>query len=234
MEQTKASEAVQAFAEVVRLAPEWPVGHVNLGIALLNSEAQDNYPRAESELKSVIDVEPRNCHAHYTLGMLLLYLGRFDEARRHFETVLKIDPEDTDSHYHLGFLLSGTDRREAQRHLEIVVAKVPHHESACYRLHALLRQLGETERAEQLLARFQELKQARVGVTAAMKYGEMGRYANAIRAFAGATQSRTLAEIPQYREMAASLGLSVAANGAPGWPGESGAALGPTSMSSNS
>ena len=37
MDRYRPSEAVQAFEEVVRLAPDWTTGRLNLGIALLNS-----------------------------------------------------------------------------------------------------------------------------------------------------------------------------------------------------
>jgi hypothetical protein len=226
MEQIRPSEAVAAFEEVVRLAPDWPIGHVNLGIALLNSEVKDNFARAEAELRAVIEVEPQNCHAHYALGMLLSHLARFDEAKKQFEAVLAVDPEDADSHYHLGFLLAGTDRKAARRHLEIALAKVPHHESACYRLHVLLRQMGESEKAQQLLARFQELKQAKVGITAAMKYGEMGRYAGVVRAFASVHETAA-AGLPRFEDVAATVGLSATNAGKSGWPGQGDAALGP-------
>src|SRR5262249_41130790 len=39
-------KAVEAFEEVVKKAPNWTPGHINLGIALLNTASDENLNRA--------------------------------------------------------------------------------------------------------------------------------------------------------------------------------------------
>lgn len=219
MDQFRPVEATKAFAQVVMLAPDWITGRLNLGIALLNSQSDTAEVRAEQELKRVIEKDPGNPYAHYALGMLLKHLTRFDEARAQFEAVLQIDPEDPDTHYQLGILMIKQDPAAARKHLEKTLEKVPHHGSACYRLATLLRQMGEKERARELLLRFRSLKATGAGVYPGMKYGEMGRYAEVIRAFGEPDVTLEHHTVPPYKDIARKVGLTEAAAGAPGWPG---------------
>ncbi|MAG58586.1 MAG: hypothetical protein CMJ83_20040, partial [Planctomycetes bacterium] len=218
MDRYQPVKAVEAFQEVVRLAPGWTLGRLNLGIALLNSQSDEGYVRAEVELGRVIEAAPDEPYAHFALGMLLRHLTRFGEARGRFERVLEIDPEDADAHFQLGILLVDEDRVAARRHLETTLEKIPHHESACYRLHTLLRQAGETEQATDMLARFKSLKASKAGVIAGMKYGEMGRYADVIRVFdpGAAGLPQPASRLPAFEDTASSLGLSLSPSDAPG------------------
>lgn len=183
MDRFETGKAIEAFERVGELAPQWLTGRLNLAIALLNAPTDANLARAEKLFNQVIDAAPDTAHAHYALGMLLLYVGRHDEAKPHFERVLTIDPDDADAHYQMGVLLAVSDAAAARAHLEKTLMVVPHHASACYRLQAIVRAAGEAERAQQLLDRFQQLEASGAGVFAGMKYGEMGRYAEVVRTF---------------------------------------------------
>jgi tetratricopeptide (TPR) repeat protein len=222
MERYQPAEAVTAFKEVVRLAPDWAPGRLNLGIALLNRNDKEAFPQAEAELQWVVDHEPDNPYALFSLGMLLRYIDRSDEAEVLFERVLQVDPDDADAHYQLGVLKLDSDATGARLHLEQTLAQVPHHQSACYRLAALYRKAGEPEHARELLDRFRDLKDAEAGVTAGMKYGEMGRYANVIRAFDDPVIEPDLRQLPVFTNHAAALNLNLVASGEPGWPGIAG------------
>jgi hypothetical protein len=220
MEQYKPVDAVKAFEEVVRLAPDWTRGRLNLGIALMNSQDDEYYERAEEELEHVIAQDPDNPFAHYTLAMLLRHLTRFDEALVHFEETLRIDPEDPHAHYQVATLIADRDPVAAREHLEVTLEKIPHHESACYRLQGLLREAGETERARELLLLFRALKTSRAGIFSGMKYSEMGYYADVIRTVGDREIEETTDVPPVYRDLAAESGLIDPAGGVPGWPGE--------------
>ena len=218
MDQFKPVEAAEVFDELVRLAPNWTTGRLNLGIALLNAESQ-SYDRAERELKEVIRSEPDSARAHYALGMLLVHLGRSEEALSEFRRVLEIDPQDGDTHYQLGVLLASQDSAAAQQHLETALEKIPHHASACYRLQSMLRRAGDVERGLELLARFQTLKTSGAGITSGMKYGEMGRYATVIHAFGPNPRQAPSASLPVFADVAEQAGLLHATGGSSGWPG---------------
>ncbi|MHC5012449.1 MAG: FG-GAP-like repeat-containing protein, partial [Planctomycetota bacterium] len=146
-------------------------------------------------------------------------LVRFDEAREQFREVLRIDPDDPDAHCQLGTLLMEVDAREAADHLERTLEQIPHHEAACYRLFTLMRDLGEDERAQAYLERFQILKAAGAGQPSGMKYGEMGRYGNVIRAFGEPQIGEEDPTPPPYEEVALAFGLIHPAGGEAGWPG---------------
>ncbi|RMH02316.1 MAG: tetratricopeptide repeat protein, partial [Planctomycetota bacterium] len=215
MEQYRPAEAAAAFTEVVRLAPDWTPGRIDLGLALLNQDEPDSLSRAEEEFRTVLAADPDQPYALYPLGLICAHLGRREEARFLFERVLEVDPQDADSHYRLGILLQDEDPAAARRHYEQALELAPHHESACYRLAGLLRRQGEPERAGALLDRFRELQQAGAGVAAGLKYGEMGRYAAVLRRLPtpaaaetepGAEQEPRLAL--SYRDEAAAAGLA--------------------------
>ena len=227
MDQYRPADAADAFDEVVKLAPGWPTGRLNLGIALLNAQGDERFRRAEKELKTVIAQAPHNYRAHFALGILLRHLTRFDEAQGHFEEVLRWQPDDAHAHYQLGILIVDEDPAAARAHFEQTLEKIPHHQSACYRLQTLLRKLGEHDRARELLARFQELKSSGSGVIAGMRYGEMGRFAEVVRDLD--LEFATDATQPQlsFVDVAEEVGLTQAAGGQPGWPGQGSAAFGP-------
>lgn len=219
MDRFEPVEAIKAFEEMVVLAPDWTLGRLDYGIALLNGQTDEYYARAEVELKKVIAQAPNDPYAHYALGMLLRHLTRFDEAKQQFEEVLRIDPEDADAHYQLGILVMEKDPAAARAHLEKTLEKIPHHESACYRLQSLLIKAGEKERAQELMARFRALKAAKAGAFSGMKYGEMGRYAEVIRAFPGLATEGGADTVPAFADAAEARGLTLASTGNPGWPG---------------
>ncbi len=220
MERFQPEQAALAFETVVSQAPGWAPGHFNLGIALLNVGEDSAIARAETELRWVVKQEPKNPYALYSLGVLLRHNENGDEAKTLFERVLEIDPEDPDVHYQLGILEQDGNPDLARTHLEQTLQKLPHHQSACYRLAALLRKAGEPERATELLNRFRTLKDANAGVEAGMKYGEMGRYAAVIRKFDAPPSELDPQLLPKFAEVAKASGLTQATTGQPGWPTE--------------
>ncbi len=228
MEQYQSVDAVKQFEEVVRLAPDWITGRLNLGIALLNTQKNEDILRAEEELKWVIERTPDNPYAHYALGMLFRHLGLFEDAIAEFQTVLKIDPEDADAHYQVGFLIMKNDPVAARRHFEKTLAKKSHHEKAALNLQRLLMRAGEKQRAQEMLKRYQMLKShltlkspSGSGISYGMKYGEMGRYAEVVRAFGEPEGSLETHTVPAYTNIAQNSGLTQIAPGTPGWPGMS-------------
>ncbi|MBC8328247.1 MAG: tetratricopeptide repeat protein, partial [Planctomycetes bacterium] len=178
MERFQPEAAVQSFEEVVGLAPGWTPGRLNLGIALLNVNDEPSRARAEAELGWVVEREPRNLTALYSLGMLLRHVDRPAEAQALFERVLEADPDDADAHYQLGILAQEDDPAAARLHLERTLELMPHHESACYRLAAPLREAGEPPRARPPLDRFRALHEAEARELAGMKDREKGPHAH--------------------------------------------------------
>ena len=219
MDQYRPGEAVREFEKVVALAPGWVTGRVNLGIALLNTQDQAGFVRAEQELTRAVAMDARNPYAHFALGMLYSHLTRLDDAQREFERVVEIDPDDPDAHYQLAILLMDDDPGAARTHLEKTLAEMPHHEAACYRLYTLLRREGKTDEAQTVMARFQELKASGAGASREMYYGEMGRYADVMRGVEEPEIETGTASPPAFKDVAADAGLSGTLKGVAGWPG---------------
>jgi tetratricopeptide (TPR) repeat protein len=207
MDRYQPEQAVAVFDEIVKLAPGWKTGRLNLGIALLNAQDPQSLERAETVLREVVRSDPDNPAGPFALGLMCLHLGRGDEARALMERVLALDSNDPHAHYQLAIAIAPQDPRAAVAHLERTLEALPHHESACYRLQALLRQLGETARADEWLARFQALKAAGAGVAFGFRYGEMGRYAEVVRTPDAARPGAGEA-LPAFADAAAAAGLT--------------------------
>src|SRR6516225_1898790 len=99
-------EAIPEFEKVVQMAPDWLPGRINLGIAELNASGDDQslLPRCKATFEEVLRREPDNPHAHFCLGLLVMYQKDPSEAVRHFQAVLQKDPDDAYSWYWLGTL----------------------------------------------------------------------------------------------------------------------------------
>src|SRR5262245_23378282 len=58
MEQFEYEKAAAAFEEAVRREPDWLPGHINLGIALMNSDQGDNRSRARQLFEQMLERIP--------------------------------------------------------------------------------------------------------------------------------------------------------------------------------
>src|SRR5579871_921233 len=173
-------EAIPEFEKVVKLAPDWLPGHLNLGIALLNAGGDDPelLPRCRGVFEDVLKREPDNPHAHFCLGLLLMYQQDPKEAIGHFEAVLRKDPQDAYSWYWLGTLKA--DSPEEQFTLYEKALKLNRHLSgALYGLSQNMRR-RDADRAQKMLDEFEELKKLDWANFTEIKYGRMGPYAELI------------------------------------------------------
>ncbi len=164
--------AVKVFEEIVDRWPHCLPGKFNLAIALLNNSPKpENLERASQLLAEILEAVPDDARAHYTLGFVLQYRGRFSEARVHLEKVCKeLMPGDAYSWMRLGDCLEDEEQREAsasgggdgltstacyERALELD----PYLASAYYKLNQAMRRAGQEDRAAELAAQFGLLKQ---------------------------------------------------------------------------
>ncbi len=92
----------------------------------------------------------------YRKGEILAKMGNFDGALEYFEPAVELWPEEPAYQMGLGWALYKQPRPDhvrAVHHLEIAVGQAPENAVAHYRLGLVLRAAGETNRANELIAR---------------------------------------------------------------------------------
>ena len=180
MDQFDYAGAIPVFEKAVQAAPEWLPGRINLGIALLNAGGSDPayLPRCKANLEEVLQKESDNPYAHFCLGILLMYQQDSREAVQHFESVLRKDPDDAYSWYWLGTLKSPGSDEQSDCFRE-ALKRNRHLIGAIYGLAMNLRR-KDPRAAEEFLKETEALKQANWENIAAVKYSQMGPYAELI------------------------------------------------------
>jgi tetratricopeptide (TPR) repeat protein len=178
MEQFQFKEAAAAFDEVARKHPDWLPGHVNRAIALLNQQEREALDRAAAIMHEVLAKDAASNHADHCLGIIRYHEGDLEAARRHFGKVVERDPDDPHARYFLARTLE-PGSPDVKLHLEKVLALDPYLLGALYSLWEVTR-LEDQAKAHELLRRFKELSEAEWTNPVAVKYGEMGKYAEVI------------------------------------------------------
>jgi hypothetical protein len=186
MEQFKYPQAVSAFENVVGLAPDWLPGRINLAIALLNTNTEQNLRLARDLFEQVLKEDPKSPFAHFGIGTIIRHEGKPEERAAgiaHFKAVVQIDPADAASWYWLG-TLQPAGSQEATACYRRASELDPELAGAIYGLAMNLRQKDPSE-AARAMAEYQALRDTRFdadtrGNTIATKYGEMGRYSEVI------------------------------------------------------
>ena len=149
--QGRTGDAVAALRAALKLDPEMPEAHNNLGILT----------GAEASFREAIRIKPDYADAHGNLAHLLSGAGRFPEAGREFDLALRLRPGDAATRYNYAMLLGRTKRYdEAQRELEACLQADPKFAGAHELLGDLLMARNEPREA---VAHYRELLQARPG-----------------------------------------------------------------------
>src|SRR5262249_25261012 len=92
--------------------PTRPKAHYNYALVLSAKKDRD---RALDELKIAGDLDPEDAEIRYLSGVILLRLGRLDEAKAAFEEALKRKPDHPDAKRNLT-LLDGLEKRYGGEH----------------------------------------------------------------------------------------------------------------------
>src|SRR5262245_18228907 len=176
MEQFAYGKAVPEFEEAARLAPGWLPARINLGIALFNTQEEENLDRAVALFHEVLAQDADQPHAHYCLGIIHLYRNHTADAHRHFTAVTRIDPSDAHAWYHRGLTHPEPDSGEARSFFQGALYPTPCLNAARYRLAQHPHEFDE-QKQKQLLTEFQALTGANWEDELRIRYTEMGRYA---------------------------------------------------------
>ena len=201
LEQYKAREAVDSFRRALEIKPDLPLARINLAIALYYLPDAEG---AKHEAEKALTLKPDAPQPHYILGLIARAQNRFDDAQAAFQKVLQIDPDDVGANVNSGQILV-----QQKRHAEAVAvfrrafAAEPYNETALYNLGLLLTRSGGRAEGQQLLQKFQQLKQSGAGTTIGNNYLEGGRYAEAVVS-TGSEQDVVDRRVPDVRLVDAS------------------------------
>jgi cytochrome c-type biogenesis protein CcmH/NrfG len=178
LEQYKYKEGAEAFTRALKLEPKLLLARINLAIALFNVP---DLVGAQREAEKAIASDPNAPQPHYILGLIAKSQNRTEEAIAAFQRVLKIDPRDTGANVNIGQLYAGARKyAEAIAAFRTALSVEPYNMTALYNLGLALTRNNERAEGQQMIARFQKLRESGAGTTIGQNYLEQGRYAEAV------------------------------------------------------
>ena len=86
-------KARELVARALQLDPDSSEAHASL--ANITFQSDHDWARAEAEFRTAIALNPSNVRAHQFLGLMLIALGRFDEATELLQRAVRLDPGGT-------------------------------------------------------------------------------------------------------------------------------------------
>jgi tetratricopeptide (TPR) repeat protein len=93
--------------EAIRLKPDYPGAHYNLGVIL---NKQGRRKEEEAAYREALRLKPDYPGAHYNLGNALFGQGRYREAEAAFREASRLKPDHAEAHCNLGCLLQKQGR----------------------------------------------------------------------------------------------------------------------------
>jgi tetratricopeptide (TPR) repeat protein len=152
-------QAEESFLEVVRLDPQFPGVHLELGKVYISLRRTDDAIR---ELRLALAESASAADANYFLGALLVQQGRFAEGIPYLEQAKMAKPDSWAAYFYLGKAKLRLDRpAEALELLQKSVALGPADEaSAYYQLGQALKACGRESEARRAFAHVRDLRAA--------------------------------------------------------------------------
>ncbi len=92
-EEGKVDEAIVEYRISIKLNPDDPDVHFNLGLAYLKKK---QYKEAITVYKKVVELSPRDAEAYKLLGIAYIQEGDKKEALRQWKNSLRIEPNQPD------------------------------------------------------------------------------------------------------------------------------------------
>jgi rhomboid protease GluP len=149
----------QAIAELqtsIRQRPNYAAAHFELARAYASNH---DFANAEVEFKRVVELDPRDEDALYSLGYTELELKRPGEARAAFGQMLNLNPKSADAHFGLAAVFSFENKySEALGEYQRTVQLDPEYEGVYYEMGLMQSKMGRNNDAVQSF-----LKQRDVG-----------------------------------------------------------------------
>jgi tetratricopeptide (TPR) repeat protein len=154
-------QAEREYKEALRLRPDLPGVHLELGQVYANSA---RWPEAEQEFAAGTKLQPGNAEATYRLGSALLQQGKVREARQELERSDSLKPEMPETLYSLGKAASLAGDTAAAEKAWVRVIELEKETSLAAQAHfglaGLYRKQGKIAEAQQQMREFQRLQGA--------------------------------------------------------------------------
>ncbi|MBI3047710.1 MAG: VCBS repeat-containing protein [Acidobacteria bacterium] len=178
LEQFAYDPAVQAFQEALTLDPDLRLAHINLAIALFYAGAVDEAVRQAAAARQRY---PDALQPPYLVGLIARSRNDVMQATEAFERVLQLDADDVGAKVQLAQVYLQERRyAEAAKLTESALAVEPYNVTAAYNLGLALTRAGQRDAGQQVLERFQQLRESPYAITYSNTYLEQGRYAEAV------------------------------------------------------
>jgi Flp pilus assembly protein TadD len=153
-------EAVPRLHQALRVGPESPRPHSDLGVLLTRRGRLD---AALPHLRRAVELAPQTPAWHNNLGIALARAGRLDDALAEYREALRLQPGSSQAHYNLGNALAQAGRREeAAGHLEAALAAKPADFETRFRLGMVRLAQGQVEQAVRHLREARRIRPASV------------------------------------------------------------------------
>ncbi|MGA8596064.1 MAG: tetratricopeptide repeat protein [Bryobacteraceae bacterium] len=157
--------AIKHFREALRIDPQIPGVHFELGEVLSASSSTSDQEQAEREYQAALLQDPSDEKSECRLGKIALNRSNLTSALNHYTRAVALQPDDPEANLGLGKVLTSMGQRDkAEPLIEKAVRLDPSDPVAHFRLGSLYRQMGRAEDARRELAEFQQLKQMKEGM----------------------------------------------------------------------
>jgi tetratricopeptide (TPR) repeat protein len=106
--QKRYDEALAHYRKALQLKPDYAEVHYNIGD--YHRAVSNDKDKAIESYQKALAIKPEYAEAHHNLGLVLVALGRMEEAREHYREALAIKPNFAEAHNDFGMLLAAQGR----------------------------------------------------------------------------------------------------------------------------
>ena len=167
-------DAVQILESVVERDPQRLDARIDLAIATMNRQKENDEPSALAMLDDLHARHPEDLRAGFVSAVLHLRAGNDAIARDRLAMVLEGDESDPFAWYHYGLSLERDDPDAAAEAYQTAVELDPYQRSGWYRLGSVAARLGDEATADAALATFERLENNPRATTVRPIYGRLG------------------------------------------------------------
>ncbi len=152
--------AIANYREAIRINPQLPGIHSELGDLLYYSTDATLQAQAEAEIKAALTANANDERAYLLLGKIAEKGSDTNAAYADYSRALELEPSDGDACTEVARMLVAMNQNEkAQQMFERAIQIDPSNYLAHYRLGSLYRQAGRSDDAKQQIAQYLKYKQ---------------------------------------------------------------------------